>query len=539
MPDVNLGSCIIWESMERSACIVRRFNVAGVCVPDKHYMADISSKLEKIITMVEDDEYFTINRARQYGKTTTLSRLDNKLKNKYIVLCLSFEGVGEGAFANDNAFVQFFIKKVAGELEYNHVDIAVIEKWTETDSLSDGDAFDNLSDKITSLCKDCGQDIILMVDEVDKSSDNQIFLNFLGMLRGKYLLRQQRRDVTFKSVILAGVYDIKNLKLKLRPDEERKYNSPWNIASDFNVDMSLSVKEIASMLSEYENDHHTGMDIELMSRELYFYTSGYPFLVSRLCKWIDEEGDRKWSVDNLRTAEKELLKSRNTLFDDLIKNVENNEELKKLITDILYDGRTQIFNLSDPVIQMGAMFGILKEKNHEVAISNVIFETYLYDYLVSIRSREHEIISPERNQFVHEKRLDVPLILTKFQELMRSEYREEDEKFIERQGRLLFLCFLKPIINGTGFYYVEPETRSNTRMDIVIAYGDEEHIIELKIWRGDAYRKDGINQLEGYMDSRNAKVGYLVSFSFLKEKDYKNGWIDDVSDGKRVFEVVV
>ena len=185
------------------------------------------------------------------------------------------------------------------------------------------------------------------------------------------------------------------------------------------------------------------------------------------------------------------------------------------------------------------MFGIFKEKNHEVAISNVIFETYLYDYLVSIKSREHAFMSPERNRFVHEGRLDVPLILTKFQELMRSEYREEDEKFIEQQGRLLFLCFLKPIINGTGFYYVEPETRNNTRMDIVIAYGEEEHIIELKIWRGDAYRKDGITQLEGYMDNRNAKVGYLVSFSFLKEKEYKNGWIDDVSAGKRVFEVVV
>ena len=73
----------------------------------------------------------------------------------------------------------------------------------------------------------------------------------------------------------------------------------------------------------------------------------------------------------------------------------------------------------------------------------------------------------------------------------------------------------------------------------MIAYGEEEHIIELKIWRGDAYRKDGITQLEGYMDNRNAKVGYLVSFSFLKEKEYKNGWIDDVSAGKRVFEVVV
>lgn len=119
--------------------------------------------------------------------------------------------------------------------------------------------------------------------------------------------------------------------------------------------------------------------------------------------------------------------------------MESNVELKNLITDILYDGRTQVFNLSDPVIQMGSMFGIFKEKDQEVAISNVIFETYLYDYLVSIKSREQAFISPERNQFVHDGRLDVPLILTKFQDLMRSEYREENEKFIEHQGRLLFL----------------------------------------------------------------------------------------------------
>lgn len=51
-------------------------------------------------------------------------------------------------------------------------------------------------------------------------------------------------EPTFKSVILAGVYDIKNLKHKLRNDDEHKYNSPWNIAADFNVDMSFSQKDI-------------------------------------------------------------------------------------------------------------------------------------------------------------------------------------------------------------------------------------------------------------------------------------------------------
>ncbi|MBR1390730.1 MAG: AAA-like domain-containing protein [Lachnospiraceae bacterium] len=519
--------------------MVRKFNVTGLCVPEKHYMVDISKKLERIVAMIEDDEYFTINRARQYGKTTTLSRLDEGLRNQYTVLQLSFEGVGDGAFSNDKAFVQFLIKKIATELEYGNHDGGQIELWADTSVLSEGDAFDNLSDKITELCRTSDQEIVLMIDEVDKSSDNQIFLNFLGMLRNKYLLRQKNRDVTFKSVILAGVYDVKNLKLKLRSDEEQKYNSPWNIAADFNVDMSFSAEEIATMLSEYEKDYHTGMDVERMSRELYFYTSGYPFLVSRLCKWIDEDGDKKWTVDNLRTAEKELLKCRNTLFDDLIKNIENNGDLKQLITNILYYGYTQGFNLSDPVIQKGAMLGILSEKDHEVAISNVIFETYLYDYLVSVNSREHGIMGPERNQFVKDGGLDVLLILTKFQDFMRSEYRQEDEKFVERQGRLLFLCFLKPIINGTGFYYVEPETRNSTRMDIVVAYGGEEHIIELKIWRGDAYRKEGIHQLEGYMDSRGAEVGYMVSFSFLKEKEYRSGWLKEDESEKKIFEVVV
>jgi hypothetical protein len=52
---------------------VKKFNVTGTCIPEKHYMVDISEKLDKIISMIESDEYFTINRSRQYGKTTTLA----------------------------------------------------------------------------------------------------------------------------------------------------------------------------------------------------------------------------------------------------------------------------------------------------------------------------------------------------------------------------------------------------------------------------------------------------------------------------------
>lgn len=77
-----------------------------------------------------------------------------------------------------------------------------------------------------------------------------MFLDFLSQLRGYYIKR--RIVPTFQSVILAGVYDVKNIQKKRRPEGEHKMNSPWDIAADFLVDMSFSVADIAGMLSEFE-----------------------------------------------------------------------------------------------------------------------------------------------------------------------------------------------------------------------------------------------------------------------------------------------
>lgn len=70
---------------------------------------------------------------------------------------------------------------------------------------------------------------------------------------------------------------------------EHQYNSPWNIAAKFDIDMSLSVRQIAGMLGEYETDHHTGMEMQTMADDIYAYTSGYPVSVSFLRKCMDEE----------------------------------------------------------------------------------------------------------------------------------------------------------------------------------------------------------------------------------------------------------
>lgn len=128
---------------------------------------------------------------------------------------------------------------------------------------------------------------MLVIDEIDTASNNQVFLDFLAQLRAAYLDRD--RTVAFQSVILAGVYDIRNICKKIRQEKEHKQNSPWNIAADFDVDMNFSSADIAGMLKAYEADHGMKIDIWEIADTIYDYTSGYPFLVSRLCKLMDEK----------------------------------------------------------------------------------------------------------------------------------------------------------------------------------------------------------------------------------------------------------
>ena len=51
------------------------FNVTADCKPTEHYMVDLERRLLKIKVLVDEGKYFTINRARQYGKTKTLRAL--------------------------------------------------------------------------------------------------------------------------------------------------------------------------------------------------------------------------------------------------------------------------------------------------------------------------------------------------------------------------------------------------------------------------------------------------------------------------------
>lgn len=510
----------------------RYFNVTGACNPKEHYMVDLQSRLEEIKRMVDRGQYFTINRARQYGKTTTLQALKKYLADSYVVISLDFQMLSRGDFENETTFSAALAREILKRKR---------KEWQMPDAVTE--AFCKVAESKEQIytmagifqnfglwCRMSDRPIVFMIDEVDSATNNQVFLDFLAQIRGCYI---ERFDTpTFQSVILAGVHDVKNMKRKLRSEEDHRLNSPWNIAADFLVDMSFSADDIAGMLADYEADYHTGMDVAKIAGAIYDYTSGYPFLVSRICQLLDErisESNRfrdksaAWTKEGFLEAVKLLLTEQNTLFESLINKLHDYPELKEMLQELLFEGKAIVYVPGLEAMEMALMFGFVKKVDGTITIANRVFEILLYNMMLAEPEMQKEQIYTaslkDKNQFVQNGHLDMRLVLEKFVQHFHSLYGTAEQAFCEADGRRFFLLYLRPIINGVGNYYIESQTRNMERTDVIVDYRGEQFIIEMKIWRGNAYHIRGERQLSDYLDYYHLEKGYMLSFNFNKRKE--------------------
>lgn len=475
---------------------MRYFNTEGCCKPNEHYMVCLDDRLRTIREeFVEKGKYFIINRGRQYGKTTTLMALAEYLIADYVVIHMDFQMMSTASFADEQTFAAKFIRQIERYFSRKQKRMEGVDAETFQMLLAlkneEKLSLDLLFEGLSEMCETAEKPVVLMIDEVDSASNNQVFIDFLAQLRGYYLNRDE--FAAFQSVILAGVYDIKNLKSKIRPDEEHQYNSPWNIAAEFKLHMSFAAKQIAAMLEEYESEHHTGMQVAQVAEEIYQYTSGYPYLVSVICKYLDEEVPELegfenpadvWTAGGIAEAVKILLNANVPLFGSMMRHISEYPDLKKMLYVMLFQGERVAYNPDHRTIELARMFGYVVNDHGIVRVANRIFETRLYNLFLSeeeLESAMSKMAKRDQNQFIAEGKLDMVKVLEKFVEYFHDIYGENDEKFMEAYGRKFFLLYLKPIINGTGNYYIEAQTRDAKRTDLVVDYLGEQFVIELKI----------------------------------------------------------
>lgn len=133
--------------------MAKKFNVTGICITERHYMVDTGDKVERTISnYIREGKYFTINRARQYGKTTMLHELEKRLLPEFVVIRISFEAADD-YFTSSVNLVKGLTLDIGESLERQGIDERIVQKWYS--SIEEELALREFGKKITRLCAEC------------------------------------------------------------------------------------------------------------------------------------------------------------------------------------------------------------------------------------------------------------------------------------------------------------------------------------------------------------------------------------------------
>lgn len=107
----------------------------------------------------------------------------------------------------------------------------------------------------------------------------------------------------------------------------------------------------------------------------------------------------------------------NTLFSSLDNKLLDYPELKRLLWDLLLNGRTIEYVPGDMGIRNALMFGFVVLNEGTVHVANRIFEIRLYKGFLAEKSQNNEMAqaaAEEKNQFVEDGHLDMERVIERF-----------------------------------------------------------------------------------------------------------------------------
>ncbi|MBQ6472853.1 MAG: AAA-like domain-containing protein [Victivallales bacterium] len=260
---------------------MRRFNIAGNCQEDKHYMLPPLPRIPQAWDLVQNEEYFVLHAPRQSGKTTALLALCDELnlQGKYHAVYCTLKKVPidsecmEGIMDATN---RIWLSSQQLLLERGLPDIrpdATLRTST-------------LQIYLTELCRKLDKPLVLLLDDVDALTGySQISL--LSQLRSGFASRE---DVPFPaSVVLAGSRDISNYRLCLPPDSELLERvPPFNIIAAKLTLATFTPEQIAALYAQHTAE--TGQRFQDGALErVYHWTGGQPWLVNAVARECVEE----------------------------------------------------------------------------------------------------------------------------------------------------------------------------------------------------------------------------------------------------------
>lgn len=486
----------------------REFNTFGPVDPALHYHVNRVAVKASIHQKIEKGRYFTLNAARQAGKTTLFREVIAELEasGEYVGILLSFEAL------RSYSSVRFY-ERLAEVIQEHHLP-ALQHLAKEKMLLSELHLRDHgkFGDWLREVGQQLQRKVLLIIDEFD-AIGGELAEPMLAVFRDMYLHRHLPTYHALHSIILVGV---RNIPALLGGSQ-----SPFNIADQYEVPY-FTPAETEDLLRQHTAETGQPFTPETLAAT-YRETEGQPFLVNRLGQLLTQTvlPERTMTIESrhFEMALQRLLKENNTHFASIISKATPHQ--KALLSILFYDQRRSDF--VDPITQELLMYGILRVIEDEYGnllarIANPIYRKRL----IMVFKPSHGALAGELNGSFHHRYvldgvLDFEGVLTGFQRMMtehgiRLLRSKQTNQPLEIGGQYLLLSYLTASVETIGGYISLESVNSAGEMDVVVFYRGERFIIETKIWYSLKRFKQGQQQLAAYLKASGQTKGYMVVF---------------------------
>ena len=504
---------------------MRFFNTEGPVRAEDHYAIPPLKRgnVGEILQLIRDKRYFVLHAPRQTGKTSALIALRDLLNSgaagDFRCVDVNVE-VGQVARDDVREGVRAILSSLASSARLLGDDFP---KRTWPGVFEQSGPNDALKELLIEWCLANPTPLVLLVDEID-SLVGDTLLSVLRQLRAGY---QQRPKGFPQSIVLCGVRDIRDYRIRSSTGEVVAGGSPFNVAAKSLRLGDFTRQETRRLMAQHTLE--TGQRFTPAARKaVWEQTQGQPWLVNALCAGacFDSEAGRDRSraidVEDVNTAREELILSRRTHLDQLAHKLEE-ERVRRVVEPILAGGEAE-HSLRD--LEYARDLGLLAP-DRPPRMANPIYA---------------EVV-PRELGYVLQDSLDVDdawyvdaagvVDLRKLLAAFATFYGEHAEHWLRRfneygeaASQLILQAYLQRIVNGGG--RIEREYGlGRGRTDLLVLWPGESgqpydlwprFVIECKVLRDsdrrslDATIERGLEQTLGYMAKCNAEEGHLVVF---------------------------
>ena len=516
----------------------KRFNIAGPCFPDEHYMLPAIDRLPGVVHIIEDRTYFVLHAARQSGKTTLLTALTEEINAKGEMHALYFTVETAQMFTDPNQGIPAIVTSMRNAvLRHPLFKDLVRDPNSALPALLPPSPGLDVKAFLALLAGASDKPLVVFFDEVDALSDDTL-ITFLRQLRDGYI---SRRFAPFPaSIALVGMRNIRDYKARVRPDGQTLGSaSPFNIISENLTLGNFSESDVASLYAQHTAA--TGQVFEPAAVALAWrLTGGQPWLVNALARECVEKihsfrYDEPITAEDIATAKESIIRRRDTHVDSLMERLKE-PRVRHVVEPVILGSEAKLSSFDDDYRYVLDL-GLLKENEfHQLVPGNAMYGEIMLRYLSD--AEQTRFYADYRAPFwlKSDGSLDMPALMAEFQRFWRENSGADRQVYGYKEAtpHLVMMGYLQRVVNGGGRIQREMALGSK-RLDLCVEFGRFRYAVELKMLRNYSPAQSHA-QLAEYLDHLGLEEGWMAVFDedTAKPWDEKIYSRDVAIDGKTI-----